>query len=132
MFRNYVAVETLSLNDYNKIMKNDCPAGQKYCNAFCQKFLNSDEFHKDRANCKVCFAQIDKAHKMIDNNQLTLEQFKNNPGLVAREEIIIPVFRNCKTCLEDLSLDRFEAYRKECIECRKKKKIVQGGWEKIQ
>ena len=124
MFKNYVATETLSLNDYNNIMKNDCPVGQKYCNAFCQKFLSLEEFHKDRASCKECFGQIEKARKMIDNNQLTIEQFKNNPGLVSREQTDIPVFRNCKTCLEDLSLDRFEAYRKECIDCRKKKKKI--------
>jgi hypothetical protein len=53
MFKNYVADETLSLNDYNNIMKNDCPDGHKYCNAFCQKFLKAEEFHKDRASCKV-------------------------------------------------------------------------------
>jgi hypothetical protein len=121
MFKNYVASNTLTLNEYHAIMKT-CPDNQKYCNAFCQSFLDSSEFHKDRANCKSCFIQINKAREMINNNQLTIEQFKNNPSLVTRDHIDIPVFRNCKTCKEDLTLDRFEAYRKECIECRKKKK----------
>ena len=104
-------------------MKN-APEGQKYCNAFCQKFMDESEFYDNRANCKICFNQISKARKMIDCNQITIEQFKNNPSLVVREKPDIPVFRNCKTCELDLSLDKFEAYRKECIQCRKKKKKI--------
>lgn len=122
MFRNYVN-ESLDLNEYNKILKN-APEGQKYCNAFCQKFMDESEFYDNRANCKICFNQISKARKMIDCNQITIEQFKNNPSLVVREKPDIPVFRNCKTCELDLSLDKFEAYRKECIQCRKKKKKI--------
>ena len=122
MFRNYVN-ESLDLNEYNKIMK-DCPSGQKYCNAFCQKFMDETEFYSNRANCKICFTQISKARKMIDTNQITIEQFKNTPSLVTREKPDIQVFRNCKTCELDLSLDKFESYRKECIQCRKKKKKI--------
>ena len=124
MFRNYVTTKTLDINEYNKKMKEECPEGQKYCNAFCQTFQPISNFHKDRSNCKVCFTQIKKAREMIDTNQLTIEQFRNNPSLVSRDVVEIPVFRNCKTCKEELSLDRFEAYRKECIECRKKKKKI--------
>jgi len=122
MFRNYVN-ESLDLNEYNKILK-DCAEGQRYCNAFCQKFMDESEFYENRANCKICFTQISKARKMIYSNQITIEQFKNNPSLVIREKPDIPVFRNCKTCELDLSLDKFEAYRKECIQCRKKKKKI--------
>ena len=124
MFRNYVTTKTLDINEYNKKMKEECPEGQKYCNAFCQSFQPISNFHKDRSNCKVCFTQIKKARAMIDTNQLTIEQFRNNPSLVSRDVVEIPVFRNCKTCKEELSLDRFEAYRKECIDCRKKKKKI--------
>ena len=124
MFRNYVATKTLDINEYNKKMKEECPEGEKYCNAFCQSFQPISNFYRDRSNCKVCFTQIKKAREMIDTNQLTIEQFRNNPSLVSRDFVDIPVFRNCKTCKEELSLDRFEAYRKECIECRKKKKKI--------
>lgn len=90
MFRNYVN-ESLDLNEYNKILKN-APEGQKYCNAFCQKFMDESEFYDNRANCKICFNQISKARKMIDCNQITIEQFKNNPSLVVRENQIFPFF----------------------------------------
>jgi len=122
MFRNYVN-ESLDLNEYNNILKN-APEGQRYCNAFCQNFMDESEFYDNRANCKTCFNQILKARKMIDANQITIEQFKNNPSLVVREKSDIPVFRNCKTCELNLSLDKFESYRKECIQCRKKKKKI--------
>ena len=124
MFKNYVSSKTLDLNEYNKIMKEDCPEGQKYCNAFCQSFLPITDFHEGRSNCKICFAQINKARTMIDTNQLTIEQFRNNPSLVKRETVDIPVFRTCKTCEVNLSLDKFETQRKECIQCRKKKKKI--------
>lgn len=119
MYKNYVK-DSLDMNQYLKIMK-DAPKGQKYCNGFCQKYMNEDEFFKTRANCKICFNQIEKARKMIDNNQLTAERFKENPSLVERETVIIPIYRNCNTCNENKSLDNFEAQRKECIECRKHK-----------
>jgi hypothetical protein len=120
MFKNYFK-DTLSLNDYLKIMKT-APEGQKYCNAKCQTFLPEEEFYDRKYNCKICYNQIIKARKMIEQNQLTYEKFLEDPSLVEREEVIIPVYRKCKTCNEDLTLEKFEAYRKECIECRRNKK----------
>jgi hypothetical protein len=119
MFKNYVK-ESLDMNQYLKAMK-EAPNGQRYCNAFCQKYMDEEEFYDTRANCKTCFNQILKARKMIDNNQLTAEKFKENPSLVERETVIIPVYRDCKGCKKELTLEKFEAQRHECIECRKKK-----------
>lgn len=61
---------------------------------------------------------------MIDNNQLTAEQFRADPSLVVRDKVIIPIYRNCFTCKNDLTLDKFESTRKECIQCRKNKKKI--------
>ena len=44
MFRNYVN-ESLDLNQFNQIMKK-APENQKYCNAFCQKFMDINEFYE--------------------------------------------------------------------------------------
>lgn len=122
MFKNYVN-ESLDLNQYNKIMK-EAPENQKYCNAFCQKFLEINNFYEKKSSCKECFNYIIKIRKMIDNNQLTAEQFKADPSLVVRDKVIIPIYRNCITCKNDLTLDKFESTRKECIECRKNKKKI--------
>jgi hypothetical protein len=122
MFRNYVN-ESLDLNQFNQIMKK-APENQKYCNAFCQKFMDINDFYEGKSNCKECFNYIIKIRKMIDNNQLTAEQFKANPDLVKRDKVIIPVYRSCISCKEELTLDKFEATRKECITCRKNKKKI--------
>ena len=122
MFKNYVK-ESLSLNEFNKIMKT-APENQAYCNAFCQKFMSKDDFYEKKANCKECYNQIIKARKMIDTNQITIEQFKENPELVAREKTVIPIYRKCVTCAQDLTLEKYEGTRKECIECRRKKKKI--------
>ena len=122
MFRNYVN-ESLDLNQYNQIMKK-APENQKYCNAFCQKFMEISDFYEGKSNCKECFNYIIKIRKMIDNNQLTAEQFKANPSLVIRDKVIIPVNKNCIACKKDLTLDKFEDRRKECIQCRRGKKKI--------
>jgi len=122
MFKNYVN-ESLDLNQYNKIMK-EAPENQKYCNAFCQKFYETNNFYEGKSSCKECFNYIIKIRKMIDNNQLTAEQFRADPSLVVRDKVIIPIYRNCFTCKNDLTLDKFESTRKECIQCRKNKKKI--------
>lgn len=122
MFKNYIK-ESLSLSDFNQIMKT-APDGQAYCNAFCQKFMNKDDFYEKKANCKICYNQIIKARKMINSNQITIEQFKENPELVGREKTIIPVYRTCITCVKELTIEKYEGTRKECIECRRKKKKI--------
>jgi len=122
MFRNYVN-ESLDLPQYNQMMLK-APKNQKYCNAFCQKFMDTNEFYEGKSSCKECFNYIIKIRKMIDNNQLTAEQFKANPDLVKRDKVIIPINRTCITCEEELTIDKFEATRKECIQCRKKKKKI--------
>lgn len=113
MFKNYIN-ESLDLPQYNQMMLK-APKNQKYCNAFCQKFIDTNEFYDAKANCKECFNYIIKIRKMIDNNHLTAKQFKASPDLVKRDKVIIPIHRTCITCKEELTIDKFEATRKEWI-----------------
>ena len=122
MFKNYIK-ESLSLSDFNQIMKT-APDGQAYCNAFCQKNLKVVDFYDNKASCKECYNFMIKIKKMVDAGQLTYEQFKSNNELIKRDKVTISIYRNCITCVTELSLDKFEATRKECIECRKKKKKI--------
>jgi hypothetical protein len=121
MYKNYVK-NSLSLNDYNKILK-EAPEDHHYCNAICQKFLKNEEFFQDvrKGCCKICFYQIEKARKLIDSNKLTAEKFKENPSIVTREKTIIPLNRTCKTCNVEKTLENFESSRKECMICRRKR-----------
>ena len=123
MFRNFVSKETLTLNEY-RILMDKTSHGEKYCNAFCQKILNLDDFYENKASCKECYNFMIKIKKMVDSGQLTYEQFRLNNDLVKRDKIIIDIYKTCITCEEELSLDKFEATRRECILCRKKKKKI--------
>lgn len=121
MYKNYVK-NSLNLNDYNKILK-ETPKDHHYCNAICQKFLKNEEFFQEvrKGCCKICFYQIQKARKLIDSNKLTVEKFKENPSIVVREKTIIPLYRTCKTCGFEKTLENFESNRKECIVCRRER-----------
>ena len=119
MYKNYVK-DSLTINEYNA-KNSSAPDGQQYCNAFCQQYMNIDQFYASKADCKLCYNQILKARQMIDNGQLTAEQFKENPSIIERTKTIIPMYRICITCNDNKTLDQFEATRKECIPCRRQK-----------
>ena len=119
MYKNYVK-DSLTINEYNA-KNSSAPDGQQYCNAFCQQYMNIDHFYASKADCKLCYNQILKARQMIDNGQLTAEQFKENPSIIERTKTIIPMYRICITCNDNKTLDQFEATRKECIPCRRQR-----------
>ena len=50
MFKNYMK-KSLSSSEFNKIMK-DAPENQAYCNAFCQKFMDKDDFYEKKQTVK--------------------------------------------------------------------------------
>jgi hypothetical protein len=87
-----------------------------------QEIIFLDNFFEGKGNCKDCYYLFLKVKKLVDNNQTTFENFRENPSSVIVEKIEIPLKRVCKTCEEELTLDKFEASRKECIKCRRKKK----------
>jgi hypothetical protein len=120
MFKNYL-VKSLDHNEYMKKNK-DAPENQKYCNGLCQKFLDVNEFYFRKSNCKSCFRRFLKVENMVKKNQITFEKFRMNPDIVKDDLTIINIIRKCKTCEEEKTLEQFEAQRKECIECRRKKK----------
>jgi hypothetical protein len=122
MFSNYVK-GALNHNDYMAKLRG-APEGQKYCNAWCQKYMPDANFYDGKANCKVCYNVIARAKERINANEITIEQFLENPLLVKREDVTIPVYKDCITCKENLSLDKFEAMRRECIACRRKKSKI--------
>jgi len=120
MYKNY-NLSSLSLNEYLKKNKN-AETGFRFCNGMCLKYLPEEKFFEGKGNCKDCYYLFLKVKKLIDNNQTTYEKFRENPSAVIIEKIEIPLNRVCKTCKEELSLEKFEASRKECIKCRRKKK----------
>lgn len=119
MFRNFNS-ESLPLNDYLK-KNREAETGFKFCNGMCMKYLPLNDFFESKSCCKSCFYLFNKVKKMVENNQISFEKFKENPGQIKPDKVIIPLKRTCKTCNEEKTLDQFEATRKDCNPCRKKK-----------
>lgn len=120
MFKNFNE-NSLSQKDYAKKNK-EAQSGFKFCNGMCLTYLPIDDFFDNKNNCKDCYYLFLKVKKMVDNNQITYEKFKENPNSVQSDKTTIPMKRLCKTCNEEKTLEHFEETRKECIICRRKKK----------
>lgn len=106
MFRNYVN-ESLDLPQYNQMMLK-APKNQKYCNAYCQKFIDTNEFYEPyyiwkhtlregESSCKECFNYIIKIRKMLGDKctkksaeEIMLEFEKNLDELVEGLEQMKP------------------------------------------
>jgi len=97
MFRNYVYVnESLDLPQYNQMMLK-APKNQKYCNAYCQKFIDTNEFYEGESSCKECFNHIKAIRKMLGDKyskksaeEIMLEFEKNLDELVEGLEQMKP------------------------------------------
>lgn len=122
MFKNYNN-NSLSLNDYLKKNK-EALEGEKFCNGMCLKYLPESEFFEKKGNCKNCYYLFLKVKKMVENNQLTYEKFKQDPNMFPIEKTIIDCKRKCITCEEEKTLEQFEETRKECIKCRRNKQKI--------
>lgn len=65
---------------------------------------------------------INLAKKQIEDQKITLEQFKKDPTIVYKnnneEETKITIKKKCKTCKQEKNIIDFEKGRKECKSCR--------------
>lgn len=120
MFKNYNN-NSLSFNDY--LIKNkEALEGERFCNGMCLKYLPDSEFFEGKGNCKNCYYLFLKVKRLVENNQITYEKFRQDPSIVPIEKTIIDSKRKCITCEEEKTLEHFEETRKECIKCRRNKK----------
>ena len=122
----------LLLKSYNsrsdQLHKNklNTDSSKKWCNFLCQNLLPIDQFYKKSAMnyCIKCSNHLNIAKKMIKEEKITIEQFKNDPQIVfqkkkASDSTIIV----CDKCKIEKTEDFFSAYRKTCKECRKEQNI---------
>ncbi len=123
MFRNFNTA-SLPLNDYLKKNREEAEPGSKFCNGMCTKFMPADNFFEGKATCKPCYYLFEKVKKMVDNNQITYDKFREDPSQIKPDKVIIPLTRPCKTCNEEKTLEQYEGTRKDCTSCRKKKQKI--------
>lgn len=91
MYRNYINT-SLDLEKLKEINRNSA-ANTKYCNFICKDFRDSKIFDKQRSYCNDCRNYLNLAEKQIAEKKITIEQFKQNPGIVYGIEITLDTKR---------------------------------------
>jgi len=117
MYKQFLTkyLSTAELKNMNKNSKDDI----KYCNGLCQDLISNTLFSRSKMICRSCMNTINLAKKQIEDQKITLKQFKENPKIVYKnEEIKINIKKICKTCKQEKSITDFQAGRRECKSCR--------------
>jgi hypothetical protein len=111
--------------DEMKEKNRNAPAGLKYCNAICQEFLEKTKFSGQHVICNQCRSMINLAEKKIGKQEITIEQFIENPHIIYGVALGVDAKKICETCKNEKSIMAFEHGRKHCNECRRLQMIKQ-------
>ena len=83
MYRSFIP---LSLTTIELRLKNkDLPENVKWCNGLCQDIRECSEFSPNKHMCKNCINSLNIAVKKFECNEITIEQFKQNPNCIFDE-----------------------------------------------
>ena len=94
------------------------PKGLKFCNGLCQDFRAESKFTFHKNLCRECRNILGLGKKQIDDNKITIDQFKENPQLVNGLDAVIETKQECKTCKQERPVSDFEPKRRICKACR--------------
>jgi len=113
--------KTLPMEEHRKTNRY-APEGTKFCNAICQDYRELSEFSgivSIKTICKYCINTINKAKKAIENKQITLKDFKNNPHMFdeIKTDEDITSQKQCTKCGENKSLIEFYEKKTICKGC---------------
>ena len=116
MYRRYLksSLETGKLKEINR----NSPKNIKYCNGICQDFREKKLFSSQHVLCNNCRNLLNLAYKQVNENKITIDDFKNNPEIVNGIDIIFDTTKTCFTCKETKSINNFETKRNECKACK--------------
>lgn len=104
--------------DYEQKNKN-APEGKRYCDGWCKKYLQSDDFRGSRysllAICKKCENMEDIAYIRLSSGQLTIDQIKSDPSILQCGENE----RICRQCKKTKKEEEFDTVNRKCRECKR-------------
>jgi hypothetical protein len=107
----------LNRPDYLKKNK-EAPDGERYCNGFCQKYKNVNDFLSINTGhntiCELCKNMELIAKIKIIKGELTADQIRSNVHLLVLNENE----RVCRKCENIKQINDFEKNRIVCRECR--------------
>jgi hypothetical protein len=116
MYRRYLksSLETGKLKEINR----NSPENIKYCNGICQDFREKNLFSGQHVLCNNCRNLLNLAYKQVNENKITIDDFKKNPEIVNGVDIVFDTTKKCFTCKEIKSINNFETKRNECKACK--------------
>ena len=115
MYRQYLksSVETEKLKEINR----NAPSGVKYCNFVCQDFRKKSNFSGVHALCNDCRNMLNIAEKQVNEKVITIEQFKENPGIINGKTKIYNTYKTCITCKQKKTGNNFNSKKSSCKAC---------------
>jgi hypothetical protein len=120
MYRNLLKI-TLERNELLNRNKH-APKNFRYCNGVCQDYLSIGEFSGTgkiiKSMCRTCRNILNLGSKFIKNQQITLEEFKNNPYIVYGKNNQLNGYKICRICKQTKGLFQFEPTSVICKSCR--------------
>ena len=120
MYRSFIP---LSLTTVELRIKNkDLPENVKWCNGLCQDIRECSEFSPNKHMCKNCINSLNIAVKKVECNEITIEQFKQNPNCIfdgnKDDNTGTVPLKKCVVCKEEKGASHFEEKRAHCKACR--------------
>jgi hypothetical protein len=118
MYRSYIPVSLTTVE--LRIKNKDLPENVKWCNGLCQDIRECSEFSPNKHICKNCINSLNIAIKKVECNDITIEQFKQNPKCIldGNKDDDNTVLKKCVVCKEEKGASHFEEKRARCKACR--------------
>jgi hypothetical protein len=120
MYRSYIPVSLTTVE--LRIKNKDLPENVKWCNGLCQDIRECSEFSPNKHICKNCINSLNIAIKKVECNDITIEQFKQNPNCILDrnkdDDNTGAVLKKCVVCKEEKGASHFEEKRARCKACR--------------
>ena len=120
MYRSYIPVSLTTVE--LRIKNKDLPENVKWCNGLCQDIRECSEFSPNKHICKNCINSLNIAIKKVECNEITIEQFKQNPTCILDgnkdDDNTGAVLKKCVVCKEEKGASHFEEKRARCKACR--------------
>lgn len=116
MYRKFLN-KSLNRNELKTATKS-APQDVRFCNGICQDYRSVKEFSNQIPLCKTCRNIINLATKQVNENKITLEQFKENPEIINGINTVYDSLKKCNTCKENKTINNFDVGKSECKACR--------------
>lgn len=95
------------------------PKGMKYCNGFCQKYVERNLFNNPKKMCDICYKKEKYANELIRNKIFEFEELKDDLSLLDDYEQQVNE-KLCTMCDVVKSPSNYRGRNRHCNDCELK------------